>query len=611
MDKASNGGSWHPNHDYAVQINYDFKNIEPKWQKIWAENASAPVVDNSKPKYYVLVMFPYPSGDGLHVGHVEGYTVGDIVARYKRMNGFNVLHPMGWDSFGLPAEQYAIKTGQSPQVTIPQCVATFKRQLKALGLSYDWSQEISTCDPDYYKWTQFIFTKLFEKGLTENKEMEVNWCPELKSVLANDEIIDGKSERGGFPVEKQVRKQWSIKITNYADRLIADLEKLDWPDGTKKTQKVWLENLKDWVFSRQRYWGEPIPVITQQTENQTTIPLQNLPLKHPILENFMPREDGASPLSKVKEWVESGFETDTMPSSAGSSWYFIRYTDPNNKDQLVGKTLADYWLPVDLYIGGSEHTTGHLIYARFIHKFLYDLGFVSTPEPFKKLIHQGMILGEDGQKMSKSLGNVINPDSVIEKYGADTLRLFEMFLGPIDRTKAWDTKAIEGVFRFLIKIWDICGDLSESESSVKDKKILNQTIAKVTQDIESYSFNTAISQMMIFLNHFKSTKPNISIIKPFLIILHPFAPHITEELWSRFSGTSITNESWPKADQSFLKEETVIIPVQVQGKTKLTIEISVGSDKDAVVEKAKEALKLEGQIKKIIYIPNKIINFVI
>jgi leucyl-tRNA synthetase len=766
-------------------------------------------------------MFPYPSGSGLHVGHPEGYTATDILARYKRAKGFNVLHPMGWDAFGLPAEQHALQTGVHPAITTQKAIDNFRRQLKMLGFSYDWSREIATCDPKYYKWTQFIFLKLYEKGLAYQKEVPVNWCPALKTVLANEEVVDGKSERGGHPVFRVPMKQWMLKITDYAERLLKDLDGLDWPEGTKELQRNWIGRseglqmrfpiegskeqleifttrpdtifgvtfmviapehpwvahittperlgdveeyralaaqksevsrqeetkektgvftgafainpfnqtripiwiadyvmmgygtgaimavpghderdaqfaktyaleiipvvqapagntdeiftgegvsinsdfitgmssaqakdaviaraekegrgqrtiqykLRDWLFSRQRYWGEPFPIIHVEGHGSKALPLNELPVVLPEVESYEPTGTGESPLAAITSWLQTRDsstgqsarrETDTMPGSAGSSWYFLRYCDPGNDHEAVAKEAEKYWMPVDLYMGGPEHAVGHLLYARFWTKVLFDAGLISNSEPFKKLFHQGMILGEDGEKMSKSRGNVINPDDVVKQYGADTLRIYEMFMGPLERDKPWSTSAIEGTFRFLQRAWRIFLDddgkllVSDAAPTAEDLKITHKTIKKVTEDIENLRFNTAISQMMIFVNHMTkaSVKPR-ACLTPFVQLLNPFAPHIAEELWQRLGEkTVLTYHAWPAFDPALAKDDLITIAVQVLGKTRGTIEVEPGVDQAKAEQLARAiesvARHLEGkQIKKVIFVKDKILNFVV
>ena len=795
---------------------FEPKNFEKKWQENWdAQDVFKAETGSSKPKYYVLDMFPYPSSSGLHVGHPEGYTATDIISRYKRALGFNVLHPMGWDAFGLPAEQYALQTGVHPAITTDAAINNFRTQLKNLGFSFDWSRELSTCDPKYYKWTQSIFLKLYEKGLAYKKEVPVNWCPELKTVLANDEIEDGKSVRGGHPVTRVPMRQWMLKITDYAERLLQGLDNLDWPHGTKELQRNWIGKseglqcffsvadsnerieiyttrpdtifgatymvlapehplvnkittaeqksaittyqqasaskselsrqeetaiktgvftgafainpyndekipvwiadyvlmgygtggimavpahdqrdwdfaktfnlkiikvieggqdgtecfngegvainsgfldglsvnaaiaaatqwaeakkigkksiqyrLRDWLFSRQRYWGEPFPIIFDESGQDSAVATNALPVELPKVQSYEPTGSGESPLAAMTDWVQTpeGFkrETDTMPGSAGSSWYFLRYCDPHNEEEFCSKAAENYWMPVDLYLGGPEHAVGHLLYARFWTKVLFDAGLVSHDEPFKQLLHQGMILGEDGEKMSKSRGNVVNPDEVVKEYGADSLRLYEMFLGPLDKDKPWSTKAIEGVYRFLQRVWRVYADdnnqlhISEGAATDLDRKLLHKTIKKVTEDIENYRFNTAISQMMVFIKHCTALKGRAprEILKPFVQLLNPFAPHIAEELWEMLGEKeSLTWAPWPKYDASLTKDETVTVAVQVLGKTRGKLEVDPAIDQ-AEIEALAKAIpavirQIEGKtIRKVIYVKGRIVNIV-
>ena len=795
-------------------MSYNFKEVEKKWQEYWDKNKTfyTDVWDFSKPKFYALDMFPYPSGQGLHVGHPEGYTATDIISRMKRMQGYNVLHPMGWDAFGLPAEQYAIKTGNHPAGFTEANIATFKRQLKMLGLSFDWDKELSTCDPEYYKWTQWIFKQLFNDGLAKLVEMPVNWCEELGCVLSNDEVINGKSERGGFPVVRKKMKQWILDIPKYADILLEGLEDIDWPESTKEIQRNWIgrsegaevtfkvanndelkftvfttrpdtlfgatycvfapeldlvdlittdeqkeavknykmqaasksdlertelskektgvftgsyainpvtgkeipiwisdyvlstygtgcimavpahdqrdyefatkfgldiipvleggdiskeafvgdglhinsdflnglnktdainkminwleENkigtkkvnykLREWIFARQRYWGEPIPVVYLDDEMKALAD-SDLPLVLPELEDYAPSKTGASPLDKATDWINTTFEgkpakreTSTMPGSAGSSWYFLRYIDPHNKDEFANKKLLEYWLPVDLYMGGPEHAVGHLLYSRFWNNYLYNKGLVPVKEPFAKLRHQGMILGTNGEKMSKSKGNVINPDDMVNQYGADSLRIYEMFMGPIDATKPWDPNGIDGAKKFLDRIWRLYTESNKikEEPNKNLEKIYNFTVKKVTNDYETMNFNTAISQMMIFIN--SVNKEDIfpkEYAEGFIKLLNPVAPHITEGLWSYLDHTdTITYEKWPEYDETKIVDNEKEIPIQVNGKLKATIMIAVDEDESSVKEKAHKAIedKLDGkQIVKEIYVKNKIYNVVV
>ena len=795
-------------------MSYNFKEVEKKWQEYWDKNKTfyTDVWDFSKPKFYALDMFPYPSGQGLHVGHPEGYTATDIISRMKRMQGYNVLHPMGWDAFGLPAEQYAIKTGNHPAGFTEANIATFKRQLKMLGLSFDWDKELSTCDPEYYKWTQWIFKQLFNDGLAKLVEMPVNWCEGLGCVLSNDEVIDGKSERGGFPVVRKKMKQWILDIPKYADVLLNGLEDIDWPESTKEIQRNWIgrsegaevtfkvvnnDNLKftvfttrpdtlfgatycvfapeldlvdlittdeqkeavknykvqaasksdlertelskektgiftgsyainpvngkeipiwisdyvlstygtgcimavpahdqrdyefatkfgldiipvleggdiskeafvgdglhinsdflnglnktdainkminwleenkigtkkvnyklrEWIFARQRYWGEPIPVVYLDDEMKALAD-SDLPLVLPELEDYAPSKTGASPLDKATDWVNTTFEgkpakreTSTMPGSAGSSWYFLRYIDPHNKDEFANKKLLEYWLPVDLYMGGPEHAVGHLLYSRFWNNYLYNKGLVPVKEPFAKLRHQGMILGTNGEKMSKSKGNVINPDDMVNQYGADSLRIYEMFMGPIDATKPWDPNGIDGAKKFLDRIWRLYTESNKikEEPNKNLEKIYHFTVKKVTNDYETMNFNTAISQMMIFINSVNKEEvfPR-EYAEGFIKLLNPVAPHITEELWNYLGHTNtITYEKWPEYNETKIVDNEKEIPVQVNGKLKATIMISVDEEESSVKEKAHKAIedKLDGkQIVKEIYVKNKIYNVVV
>ncbi len=795
-------------------MSYDFKKIEKKWQDFWDENKTfyTDVWDFSKPKYYALDMFPYPSGQGLHVGHPEGYTATDIMSRMKRMQGYNVLHPMGWDAFGLPAEQYAIKTGNHPATFTQKNIDVFKRQLKMLGFSFDWDKEISTCDPNYYKWTQWIFIKLFNDGLAKLVEMPVNWCEELGCVLSNDEVIDGKSERGGFPVVRKNMKQWVLDIPKYADILLDGLDDLDWPDSTKEIQKNWigrsegaevkfkvdgkenleftvfttrpdtlfgatycvfapehnlvdqittpaqeeavkeykklaasksdlertelnkdktgvftgsyainpvnnkkipiwisdyvlatygtgaimavpahdqrdyefankfgleiipvleggdiskeafvedglhinseflnglnkedsiakiiefLENnnfgtkkvnykLREWIFARQRYWGEPIPVVYVDDEIKS-ISEQELPLILPELEDYSPSKTGASPLDKATDWVNTSFEgkaakreTSTMPGAAGSSWYFLRYIDPKNDKEFANQELLKHWLPVDLYMGGPEHAVGHLLYSRFWNNYLYNKGLVPVKEPFKTLRHQGMILGPNGEKMSKSKGNVINPDDMVNLYGADSLRLYEMFMGPIESTKPWDPNGIEGSKKFLDRVWRLFAesDKIKDEENKNLEKAYHFTVKKVTNDYETMNFNTAISQMMIFIN--SANKEDVlpkQYAEGFLKLLNPVAPHITEELWNRLGYTnSIAYEKWPEYDEAKTVDNQITLPIQINGKLKSSIQIEVDEPEADVKSKVHTEIKekLEGKtIVKEIYVKNKIYNIVV
>ncbi|CAI3453848.1 leucine--tRNA ligase [Enterococcus cecorum] len=802
-------------------MNYNHKTIEKKWQKYWAaHNTFNTTTDPDKPKFYALDMFPYPSGQGLHVGHPEGYTATDILSRFKRAQGYNVLHPMGWDAFGLPAEQYALDTGNDPAEFTKKNIETFRRQINSLGFSYDWNREVNTTDPEYYKWTQWIFTKLYEKGLAYEAEVAVNWVPELGTVIANEEVIDGKSERGGYDVIRKPMRQWMLKITAYADRLLDDLEELDWPESIKEMQRNWIgrsvganvtfkvagtdktftvfttrpdtlfgatytvlapeldlvkeittpeqmqavedyiaqaakksdlnrtdlakektgvftgayainpvngkeipiwiadyvlasygtgaimavpahderdfefaktfdleiipvlaggdvtkapftedgehinseflnglnkqeaidkmvawleENgvgkkevsyrLRDWLFSRQRYWGEPIPIIHWEDGTTTALSEEELPLRLPKADNIKPSGTGESPLANIIDWVnvvdpKTGLkgrrETNTMPQWAGSSWYFLRYVDPHNKQALADYEKLKQWLPVDIYIGGAEHAVLHLLYARFWHKFLYDLGVVPTKEPFQKLFNQGMILGENNEKMSKSRGNVVNPDDVVKQYGADTLRLYEMFMGPLDASIAWSENGLEGSRKFLDRVWrlivDENGKLRDRITTFNDgklDKVYNQTVKKVTEDFENLHFNTAISQMMVFVNEaYKADALPYAYIEGFVQLLAPIAPHIAEELWEILGNEGgISYVPWPTFDEAALVESEVEIVCQINGKVRAKLMVPVDSSKEALEELAlaNEQIKehIAGKtVRKVIAVPNKLVNIV-
>ena len=796
---------------------YEARKVEEKWQKYWDEHETfkTDVWDFSMPKFYCLDMFPYPSGQGLHVGHPEGYTATDIISRYKRMKGFNVLHPMGWDAFGLPAEQYAINTGNHPAGFTENNIQTFKRQLKMLGFSYDWSKEVSTADPKFYKWTQWIFKQLYEDGYAKCVDMPVNWCEELGTVLANDEVIDGKSERGGYPVIRKNMRQWVLTIPKYAEKLLEGLEKIDWPESTKEMQKnwigksvgahvdfkiantdftftvfttrpdtlfgatycvmapehdyvdqittdeqkeqvnayklecakksdlertelnkektgvftgayainpvngkeipiwisdyvlagygtgaimavpahdtrdyefakkfdipiiqvleggdiskeaftedgvhinseflnglgkqeaidqmiAWLEehhvgkkqinyHIRDWIFARQRYWGEPIPIVHFEDGSMKAIDDSELPLVLPELEDYRPSKNGDSPLEKATSWThvtvdgkEAKRETSTMPGSAGSSWYFLRYIDPNNDHEIADKKLLEHWLPVDLYVGGPEHAVGHLLYSRFWNHYLYDKGIVPVEEPFQKLRHQGMILGSNGEKMSKSRGNVINPDDIVKEYGADTLRVYEMFMGPLEASKPWDTKGVEGARRFLDRVYRYFAEEHRirEEENKNLEKIYHATVKKVTNDYETLNFNTAISQMMIFVNAlYKEEFIPREYAEGFMKLLNPVAPHITEEIWHEVLGheNTITYETWPTYDESKLVEDAYTMVVQVNGKVRGKIEVSTNASKEEMeslamsIENVKK--NIEGkEIVKVITIPSKLVNIVV
>lgn len=805
---------------------YNHRVIEKKWQKYWDENKTFKTLDDhTKEKFYALDMFPYPSGAGLHVGHPEGYTATDILSRYKRANGYNVLHPMGWDAFGLPAEQYALDTGNDPRDFTKTNIDTFRRQIKELGFSYDWDREVNTTDPNYYKWTQWIFKKLYEKGLAYVDEVPVNWCPALGTVLSNEEVIDGKSERGGHPVERRPMRQWVLKITDYAEKLLADLDILDWPESLKAMQRNWIgksvgaeidfkiegtdkaftvfttradtvfgvsycvlapehklveeivteeqraaveeyldivkrksdlertdlnkdktgvftgayainpvngekvelwiadyvlasygtgavmavpahderdyefatkfnlpikaviedngevvvpffgdgkhinsdfinglnneeaiakviefleENkvgrskvtykLRDWLFSRQRYWGEPIPIIHWEDGTMTTVPDSELPLLLPETDNIKPSGTGESPLANIEEWLnvvdpETGKkgkrETNTMPQWAGSCWYYLRYIDPHNDEMFADPEKLKYWLPVDVYIGGAEHAVLHLLYARFWHKVLYDLGLVPTREPFQKLFNQGMILaeGKDGrpEKMSKSKGNVVNPDDIIVSHGADTLRVYEMFMGPLDASIAWSENGLDGSRRFLDRVYRLFVDeeTGKVNDKVQDKDnaelevSYNFTVKKVSEDIEILGFNTAISQLMVFVNDcYKAEYIPRKYALGFIQLLAPFAPHLAEEMWEIYGNTeSISYVPWPTFDESKLVSDTVEIVVQLMGKVKAKLDVKkdlTPAELEQIVLANEEVKELiEGkQVMKVIVVPGRLVNIV-
>ncbi|MCR5706212.1 MAG: leucine--tRNA ligase [Acholeplasmatales bacterium] len=801
-------------------MEFDHKKIESKWQKYWDEHETfkTDVWDFSKPKYYALDMFPYPSGQGLHVGHPEGYTATDIVCRKKRMEGYNVLHPMGFDSFGLPAEQYAINTGNHPEGFTLRNIDTFTKQLKMLGFSFDWSKQVSTCDPKFYKWTQWIFKQLWKDGLARQIDMPVNWCEELGTVLANDEVIDGKSERGGFPVVRRNMKQWVLDIPAYAEKLLAGLDTIDWPESTKAMQRNWIGKsvgahvtfkvdntdynftvfttrcdtlfgatycvlapehelvdlittdaqrdavkaykaecskksdlertelnkektgvwtgayavnpvndkripiyisdyvlasygtgaimavpahdqrdydfakkfnldiiqvleggdisekayeedglhinsgfldglnkedainkmiafleekgigkkkisyrLREWIFARQRYWGEPIPVVHYKDHDEI-LPDDELPLVLPELDDYKPKVNGTAPLENAEDWKKytnpktgevGKRETNTMPGSAGSSWYFLRYIDPQNDKAFADPELLKHWMPVDLYVGGPEHAVGHLLYSRFWNEYLYDKGLVPCAEPFKKLVHQGMILGTNGEKMSKSRGNVINPDDVVNEYGADTLRLYEMFMGPLMAEKPWSETGLDGARRFLDRVYRFT--VSEDTKSkmvdtpVKELELLyNQTVKKVSEDYDSLSFNTGISQLMIFLNE-ASKAPKISreYVEGLVKMLSPIAPHMCEELWEKLGHTNtIAYEAWPKYDPAKLVASTINVVVQVNGKLRDTLEVAQDASADDIKAMALASEKVKKftdglNIVKVIVVPKKLVNIVV
>ena len=802
---------------------YDHKTIEKKWQKFWKKNETFKAdLNKDQKKYYALDMFPYPSGQGLHVGHPEGYTATDVMSRMKRMQGFNVLHPMGWDAFGLPAEQYALKTGHNPKDFTNKNIDHFRDQIQSLGFSYDWDREVNTTDPKFYKWTQWIFEQLYKKGLAYESEIMVNWAPDFMggTVVANEEVEDGKTKRGGYPVYRKPMRQWVLKITAYADRLIDDLDLVDWPESVKEMQRNWIGRsegasvffpvvgdedtkievfttradtlfgasyvvlapeqelvdqlttpehkaevekykeeasrrsdlertdlnkdktgvftgsyvinpvngeklpiwisdyvlasygtgavmavpsgdqrdydfatkfdlpikpviegadvsegafdgdgkhinsgfldglnitdakqkmidwleehdaghkkvnyrLRDWIFSRQRYWGEPIPVIHWDDGTTSLVPEDELPLELPKTDNIEPSGTGESPLANVEDWInvydENGRhglrETNTMPQWAGSSWYWLRYTDPHNDKEFASKEALDYWSPVDLYVGGAEHAVLHLLYARFWHKVLYDLGLVPTKEPFMKLVNQGMILGSNHEKMSKSKGNVVNPDDIVDQYGADTLRLYEMFMGPLEESVPWDEKGLHGANKWVQRVWRLLMDdnnhLRDRVSTFNDDKltkVYNQTVKKVTEDYERMHFNTAISQLMVFVNEaYKVDDLPVEYMKGFIKMIAPIMPHMAEELWSQFGESdTITYQPWPTYDPKALVEDEVEMIVQVNGKVRAKIKMAKDTDRDEAQQLAlaNEHVKkfTDGKdIKKVIVVPNKIVNIV-
>ncbi len=801
---------------------YPFSEIEKKWQKYWEENKTFKVEeDPSVPKEkrrYILDMFPYPSSAGLHVGHPEGYTATDIYSRYLRMNGYHVLHPMGFDSFGLPAENYAIKTGTHPKVSTEANIKRFESQIKALGFSYDWDRKVSTHEPEYYKWTQWVFLKMWEKGLAYEAEVPINWCPSCKTGLANEEVKDGKCERCHTPVIRKDLRQWILKITAYADRLLKDLDKLDWPESIKLMQRNWIGRseganvkfpiegyeeylevyttrpdtlfgatymvlapehplvskittpdrkkevddyvlkarmksdlertdlakektgvftgayainpvngekipiwisdyilisygtgaimavpahderdfefakkfnlpivqvvskdgslyelkeaytedgiavnsgqfnglktpefkkriiewleekgigkkavnykLRDWIFSRQRYWGEPIPIIHCPKCGNVPVPEEELPLTLPEVKSYKPTGTGESPLAAIDEWVNTTCpkcggpakrETNTMPQWAGSCWYYLRYLDPHNDKKFAAKDKIEYWMPVDLYVGGAEHAVLHLLYARFWHKFLYDIGEVNTDEPFMRLVNQGMILGEGGVKMSKSLGNVINPDEVIETYGADAMRLYEMFMGPLQVSKPWSTKGIAGVKRFLDRVWKVSEKkLVDNTPPERLVKLLHKTIKKVSKDTANLEFNTAIAQMMIYIGELhKEQVLYRELWEPFVLLLSPYAPHLAEELWEKLGHSpSVAYARWPEWDEALTIDETVTVVYQINGKIRAREDIPQGLSKEELEKRALENARIKQlleakKVVKIIAVPNKLVNIVV
>ncbi|HBB56936.1 TPA: leucine--tRNA ligase [Patescibacteria group bacterium] len=639
---------------------YDHKKAEKKWRKHWEKEGIYKTQDNSKkPKYYALDMFPYPSGEGLHVGHVKGYIATDIYSRFKRMNDFNVLHPMGWDAFGLPAENYAIKNKIHPKIATDKNIKRFKDQLEQIGFDYDWSREINTTDPEYYRWTQWIFLQMYKNGLAYESYEPINWCPSCKTGLANEDLDGDKCERCETKIEQKPMRQWVLKITDYADRLLNDLDELDWPEYIKESQRNWIGKneaikkakgkkaitykLKDWVFSRQRYWGEPIPLIHCDACGVVPVPEEDLPVELPQVKSYEPTGTGESPLAAIDKWVNTKCpkcggkgkrETNTMPQWAGSSWYYLAYALGIKKLKLKNKkylndetikTALDFWMPVDVYVGGAEHATRHLIYARFWHKFLNDIGIVSGGEPFAKLFNVGLIMAEDGRKMSKRWGNVINPDDIIKEWGADTLRMYEMFMGPFEQTIPWNTKNIIGVKRFLDKIWVMQKKLKTQNSKLKTatknlklEQLIHKTVKKVTESIESFKFNTAISALMILTNEMeKDPELEIDDWKLIIKLLAPFAPHMSEEIWQEVLGNkgSIHEEEWPKYDERKLKDSTVKIVIQIDGKVRDLMEAEADLDEEEikVLTLKRENVKkwiVDKGIKKFIFIKNKLVNIV-
>jgi leucyl-tRNA synthetase len=618
---------------------YDHRKIEQKWQKEWEKKKTYKTSDVSKkPKFYVLDMFPYPSGEGLHVGHPRGYIGTDIFSRMKRMKGFNVLHPMGFDAFGLPAEQYAINNKIHPEVAVSKNVKRFKKQLNIIGLDYDWSREINTTDPAYYKWTQWMFLQMYKKGLAFESFEPINWCPVDKTGLANEDVENGRCERCGALVEQRPMRQWVLKITNYAEKLLDGLENLDWPMSVKESQKNWIGkktdekgnvtyNLRDWVFSRQRYWGEPIPLIHCDKCGVVPVPEKDLPVKLPKVKNYEPTDTGESPLAKISKWVDvkcpnckspAKRETNTMPQWAGSCWYYMRYMDPKNKKSFVDPKKEKYFAPVDLYVGGMEHATRHLIYARFWHKFLFDIGVVSRSEPFQRLVNQGLIMAGDGRKMSKRWGNVVNPDEIIKTYGADTLRLYEMSIGPFEQSANWSTESIIGPRRFIEKVWRVASLIRKNFSSTSLKRLLHKTIKKVSDDIEAMRFNTAISAMMILATEMeKAESIDKKDFKMFLQILAPFAPHVADELWlSVGEKKSVHISKWPEWNPDLIKQNEIKIALQVNGKVRAEIEIWADIKDEEVFTLA---LKNENiikwtkgkEVRKKIYVKGRLVNLVV
>ena len=633
-------------------MNFDHKKIEKKWQKFWKENNTFHTdINSSKNKFYALDMFPYPSGSGLHVGHPEGYTATDIISRMKKQQGYEVLHPMGFDAFGLPAEQYAIQTGNSPKEFTNDNIENFKKQLNSLGFSFDWNREVNTTDPEYYKYTQWTFIQMFKKGLAEIKEIEANWSPSLNTVLSNEEVLQDEngnsvSERDGLPVEKKLMKQWVIKITKYAEKLFNGLDDLDWPENVKKLQKNWFYetdedgkydknklHLKDWIFARQRYWGEPFPIIHLENGEIYLIPENELPLKLPEIKDYKFSQDGKPALSNAKDWSEvmvdgvKGIrDLNTMPQWAGSCWYYMGYILKENDKFLElnspeAKERLDKWLPVDLYIGGQEHAVLHLIYARFWHMFLYELGITSVKEPFKKLYNQGMILGDDGSKMSKSKGNIVNPNEIVEEFGADTLRVYEMFMSALNDDKPWKEDGLIASHRWLNKIYKLfIEQIKFQEPDNKIKYAYNKLIQNITDLYNDLKFNVAISKMQIFINEVSQEKTlTKEMAVGFLQLLSCVAPHISDELISFILEETVTsyNMHWPKSVEAVEVEQEINIVIQINGKLRGILKNSELSETPTDEELIKEATRVipnylkREKVKKVIFIKDKILNIIL
>ena len=603
--------------------------IEKKWQKKWSVSAKTSA---RRDKFYKLVEFPYPSGN-LHMGHWYSFAVPDIFARYKSMQGYEVLYPMGFDAFGLPAENAAIINNLQPADWTKKNIKTMTKQMQSMGAMFDWSRMVSTIDPAYYRWTQWIFLQFYKAGLAYRAKTLVNWCPKDKTVLANEQVVDGKCDRCGNEVQQREREQWMYRITKYADALVRDLDKVDWPEVTKTAQRNWILNsddgslrLHDWILSRQRYWGTPIPMVVCKDCGYVPVNEEDLPIKLPKLENYLPADDGSSPLARAEKWKKvtcpacagpATRETDTMDTFVDSSWYFLRYCDPNNDKEFASKEKMKHWLPVDLYTGGSEHNTMHLLYSRFFIKALHELGLVDFDEPFTMRRNHGTVLGPDGKKMSKSKGNVIDPDKEVAQYGADAVRMYLAFLGPYDTFNGpWDPRGIVGIGRFLERVWKIARNDELRITNDESISELHKAIKKVGEDIEKLHFNTAISELMKFLNKFEhSLDIRNSSFDIFLRLLAPFAPHIAEELWSRDHDTSIHHESWPVYDPALIQESMVDFVIQVNGKTRGVINLPVDSDEGVVRGSAEnhETVKrhMTGKVEKTIFVPGKLLNIIV